>query len=166
MEYTQEVLKAPVVDEYEVIVIGGGPAGVGAALAAARNGVSTLPIEQHGFLGGMWTAGTVIPIWDWENKDDIMLKIVDRLTAEKQTTHSGSLLGFDIEAMKYLLDRMMLDSDVRLLFHTYFAAPIMHDNSVCSVIVGNKSGRQAYRAKCVIVRATEMWLPEQVLLSA
>ena len=150
MEHIQEVLKTPVMGEYDVIVVGGGPAGVGAALAAARNGASTLLIEQHGFLGGMWTAGMVIPIWDWENKGGIMQEIVDGLVAGKQTAYSGPLLGFDIEAMKYLLDRMMIDSGVHLLFHTYFAAPIMQGNSVCGVIVENKSGRQAYRSKCVI----------------
>lgn len=150
MEHIQEVLKTPVMGEYDVIVVGGGPAGVGAALAATRNGASTLLIEQHAFLGGMWTAGMVIPIWDWENKGGIMQEIVDGLVAGKQTAYSGPLLGFDIEAMKYLLDRMMIDSGVHLLFHTYFAAPIMQGNSVCGVIVENKSGRQAYRSKCVI----------------
>ena len=150
MEYIHEVLKTQVMGEYDVIVVGGGPAGVGAALAAARNGASTLLIEQHGFLGGMWTAGMVIPIWDWENKGGIMQEIVDGLTADKQTAYSGPLLGFDIEAMKFLLDKMMLNSGVHLLFHTYFSAPLMEGNTVRGVIVENKSGRQAYRAKCVI----------------
>ena len=150
MEFVQEIHKTPVMGEYDVIVVGGGPAGVGAALAAARNGADTLLIEQHGCLGGMWTAGMVIPIWDWENKGGIMQEIVDSLTANKQTVYSGPLLGFDIEAMKYLLDRMMIQSGVHILFHTYFTAPIMDGKSVCGVIVENKSGRQAYRAKCVV----------------
>ena len=150
MEFVQEIHKTPVMGEYDVIVVGGGPAGVGAALAAARNGTNTLLIEQHGCLGGMWTTGMVIPIWDWENKGGIMQEIVDSLTANKQTVYSGPLLGFDIEAMKYLLDRMMIQSGVHILFHTYFTAPIMDGKSVCGVIVENKSGRQAYRAKCVI----------------
>lgn len=45
---------------YDVIVVGGGPAGIGAAISAAENGADTLLIEQYGFLGGMWTAGLVI----------------------------------------------------------------------------------------------------------
>lgn len=79
-----------------------------------------------------------------------MQEIVDGLTADKQTAYSGPLLGFDIEAMKFLLDKMMLNSGVHLLFHTYFSAPLMEGNTVRGVIVENKSGRQAYRAKCVI----------------
>lgn len=150
MKTIQETLETPVIDEYDVIVVGGGPAGVGAALGAARQGAKTLLIEQYAFLGGMWTAGMVIPIWDWENKGGIMQEIVDGLMEEKHTAYSGPLLGFDIEAMKLLLDQMMLNSNVTLLFHTWFSAPIMQNNTICGVIVENKSGRQAYGAKCVI----------------
>ena len=66
---------------YDVIVVGGGSAGIGAALAAGRAGKRTLPVEQYGFLGGMWTAGLVIPIWDWENKGGIMQELVDEINA-------------------------------------------------------------------------------------
>ena len=82
MKTIQETLETPVIDEYDVIVVGGGPAGVGAALGAARQGAKTLLIEQYAFLGGMWTAGMVIPIWDWENKGGIMQEIVDGLIEE------------------------------------------------------------------------------------
>lgn len=57
MKTIQETLETPVIDEYDVIVVGGGPAGVGAALGAAQAGRKTLLIEQYAFLGGMWTAG-------------------------------------------------------------------------------------------------------------
>ncbi|HCA28150.1 MAG TPA: FAD-dependent oxidoreductase, partial [Ruminococcaceae bacterium] len=94
MKTIQEHLETPVAGTYDVIVAGGGPAGVGAALAAARAGVKTLLVEQYGFLGGMWTAGMVIPIWDWENKGGIMQEIIDRLTACGNTIYTGPLLGF------------------------------------------------------------------------
>ena len=150
MEYIEERLTTPVEATYDVIVVGGGPAGVGAALGAARAGARTLLVEQYGFLGGMWTAGMVIPIWDWENKGGIMQEIVDALSAGKHTAYSGPLLGFDIEAMKLLLDRLMAASGVTLLLHSWFAAPILEGNRVRGVIVENKSGRQAYRAPCVV----------------
>ena len=150
MKIIKENLHTPVAGEYDVIVVGGGPAGIGAAVAAARQGAKTLLVEQYGFLGGMWTAGLVIPIWDWENKGGIMQEIVDGLEEKGNTAYSGPLLGFDVEAMKVLLDRMLVESGVDLLFHTWFASPVMERDCVTGIIVENKSGRQAYLAHCII----------------
>ena len=150
MRYIEEALKTPVAGEYDVIVVGGGPAGVAAAIAAAREGAKTLLVEQYGCLGGMWTTGMVIPIWDWENKGGIMLEIVEALKREGKTAYSGPLLGFDIEAMKLLLDRMCLQSGVELMLHTWFAVTIVVQGAVKGIIVENKSGRRVYLANCVI----------------
>ena len=54
-----EQADVPVLHDVDVVVVGGGPGGIGAAVAAARQGASTLLCEQYGFLGGMATAGLV-----------------------------------------------------------------------------------------------------------
>jgi len=67
---------SPVNDAYDVIVCGGGPAGISAALAAQRSGASTLLIESNGCLGGTWTAGLLPVILDYENKGGILKEII------------------------------------------------------------------------------------------
>ncbi len=146
----RETRETPVAGRYEVIVVGGGPAGIGAALAAGRQGKRTLIIEQYGFLGGMWTAGLVIPIWDWENKGGIIRELIDDLNAAGKNSNSGPLYTFDIEAMKLLLDRKMREAGVDVLFHTLFADAVVEDGAIRGVLVENKSGRQAYLAPVVI----------------
>lgn len=81
MEYISESLQTPVSGEYDVVVVGAGPAGVCAAIAAARGGAKTLLVERYGFLGGMWSAGFIIPMFDWENKHYIVKEIVENLKA-------------------------------------------------------------------------------------
>ncbi|HBN83998.1 MAG TPA: FAD-dependent oxidoreductase, partial [Clostridiales bacterium] len=125
---------------YDVIVVGGGPAGVGSALSASRGGKKTLLIEQYGFLGGMWTAGLVNPLFDYENKGGIVQEIVNRINDLGMNSSSGQMYTFDIETMKLLLDRMMIQSSVDLLFHTYFADTIVDNKVAKGVLVENKSG--------------------------
>ena len=69
MEFMNEQLTTPVAGRFDVIVVGGGPAGSCAAIAAARCGAKTLLIERQNCLGGMWTSGFINPIFDHENKN-------------------------------------------------------------------------------------------------
>ena len=64
MQYIHESQDTPVRGRHDVIVVGGGPAGVASALAAARHGANVLLVEAYGFLGGMWTMGMVNPLFD------------------------------------------------------------------------------------------------------
>ena len=74
MKTIQETLETPVIDEYDVIVVGEA-CRCRCCTGAARQDAKTLFIEQYAFLGGMWTAGMVIPIWDWENQRQYYAKL-------------------------------------------------------------------------------------------
>ena len=117
MDYIREERRTPVAGEYDVIVVGGGPAGIGAAIAAGRAGACTLLIEKYGCLGGMWTSVLVNPLFDYKNKGGLVQEIVDRLDAAGQSVLvAGGMYDFDIEEMKYLLDEMTGEAHVEILF--------------------------------------------------
>ena len=134
MNYIEENLKTPISGEYDVIIVGGGPAGVGAAVASGRCGLKTLLIEQTGCLGGMQTSGLVNPMFDNENKSGLVREIVDEL-------RSGGKFGafwdmcFDYEYMKRLLDKKVTEAGVKILFNTRFVKTIVEENDVKGVII-------------------------------
>lgn len=148
-EYIQEHLKTPVAGRYDVIVAGGGPAGVGAAIAAGRMGAKTLLIERYGFLGGNWTAALVNPFFDVDNKGGIVKELIDQL---KQHDAWGGFEGhsFDYERVKFLLDDMVTDAGADILFQSNVVAGIKTGNRVTGLIVENKTGRCAYCGKVLI----------------
>ena len=151
MDYIREERRTPVAGEYDVIVVGGGPAGIGAAIAAGRAGARTLLIEKYGCLGGMWTSGLVNPLFDYKNKGGLVQEIVDRLDAAGQSVLvAGGMYDFDIEEMKYLLDEMTGEARVEILFYSYFADVLKDGARINGVLIENKAGRRAYRAGVVI----------------
>ncbi len=156
------------VHDYDVIVVGGGPSGFVAAIAAGRTGARTLLIERYGFLGGMATGAALGPISPFHFGDEqvvegIPQQFVDRLVASGGSTGhmkctnphgSGSYLCFyDRHAYKWVALQMVLEVGVTPLFHTVLSEAVVEDGRVTGVIVQNKSGRQPFRAK-VIVDAT------------
>lgn len=149
MNYIVEKLNTPVAGEYDVIVAGGGPAGVSAASAAAENGAKTLVVEQFGFFGGMWTAGLVNPMFDTHSKGSIVKKLVDLL---KENNSWGGFEGisFDYEMIKAILDKLVIRSGADILFHSHISKTYMEGGQVKGIIVENKSGRSLYRSKVVI----------------
>lgn len=149
MEFFEEKLSTPIMDEYDLIVVGGGPAGIGAAITAGRKGLKTLIIERYGFFGGTWTAALVNPFFDTANKGGLVREMVDELTAQG---NFGAFWGitYDFEAMKKMLDEKIAEAGVKALFHTVFSGVMMKDNRVTGVIVQNKGGRMAFKAKYVI----------------
>jgi hypothetical protein len=148
---TEAARLTPIVEETDVLVCGGGPAGIAAALAAARRGVSTRLIEVHGCLGGTWTAGQLAWIWDID-KPGLAHEIGAALAARgaRGGTHPGHYT-YDIEALKLLLEELCADAGVQVrLFSRVVAALRDDDNRLTTVITESKSGREAWRARVVI----------------
>jgi hypothetical protein len=141
--------QVPVAAEVDVLVAGGGPAGVGAALAAGSQGAKTLLLERHCMLGGMWTAGLLNPLFD-PRKGWLVDRMVETLQEQGAWVRKGSMYVFDVEAMKFLLERMMVEVQSRFWLHCPVTEPIVEDNRVRGVIVESKSGREAVLAKVVI----------------
>jgi hypothetical protein len=137
----------PIVERADVIVCGAGPAGVAAAISAARAGASTRLLEVQGCLGGIWTAGLLSNIIDFLDKQGIMAEILAEL---KKTGAQIDPFCYDAEAMKLLLDEMCLKAGVRVQLHSRVVAAAKDGNRLTTVITESKSGRQAWHAKVFV----------------
>ena len=142
--------RTPIAADVDVLVVGGGPTGVGAALAAAREGARTLLIERHGMLGGVWTAGLLNPFFDFKRKGWLVEELVRRLQEAGAWQTWKWSATFDTEAMKLLLETLMADAGVTTWYYSFMADTIVEDTQVRGVIVESKSGREAVLAKVVV----------------
>jgi ribulose 1,5-bisphosphate synthetase/thiazole synthase len=96
-KYREPAKDIPIAGEFDVIVSGGGPAGISAAIEAGRSGAKTLLLEVHGCLGGVWTSGLLSWILDNQNKMGLMDEIRKRLTAmgAQCPIDTGHVYSFD-----------------------------------------------------------------------
>ncbi len=139
---------------YDVIVCGGGPAGVGAAPAAAREGARTLLIEKYGMLGGVWTAGLLNPFFECVGRgwlvDELMRKLIEAGAFASWRKERYGDFVFDVESMRRVLEDLMRAADVELLYYTLVADAIVDDNRIRGVVIESKAGREAILARTVI----------------
>lgn len=149
--------ETPIAGSFDVIVAGGGPAGVVAAVAAARNGARTLLIERYGFVGGMATSALVTPISEFrvggrQHIGGIPLELMRRaagLGGAEIDRDSGNWPVND-ELFKLAAQRLLLESGVSLLYHSWFSDVVVEDGRVSHVVVQNKAGRVAYAGRAFI----------------
>lgn len=142
IKFEEEV---PIKREVDVVVVGGGSAGVGAAISAARNGMKTLLVEQQGCLGGLVTLGLVCYLAGYP--EGIGKELLENLEREKGI---GTRRICDPEKTKYVLEQMAIKSGVDILYWSYVTDSIVENNTIKGVIIQNKSGRSAVLAKRVI----------------
>lgn len=161
---TEDKKDIQVIAEPDVLVVGAGPAGIGAAIAAARNGAKTMLVERYGFIGGNLTIAMVNPFFTFHDIHGrqvirgIAGELVERLVklnlSDGHTTDltfdNASMTTFDPEGMKIVLLRMVKEAGVELLLHSHVAGAVRKDSKVEAVIVENKSGRQAILPKYII----------------
>jgi len=151
---------------YDVIIVGGGISGAMAAIAAARNHVKPLIVEELGFLGGMLTAAGVGPMMTFHAGDKQVIQgitgeLIDRLVAQGKspghimdtTGYTYSVTPFDAEAMKHELELMVLESGGDILYHTMMADVTTNNGRIQDITVCNKAGLNQLTAP-VFVDAT------------
>ncbi len=150
--------KIPESNEVDVLVVGGGPAGIGAALSAARLGARVMIVEQFNCLGGVATSGGHNHFSQFNAWGDPSIQVVGGIAEELRqmlldrgfATYDGSCLDFHVEGMKLVLDEMVSAAGIEVLFYTFYADTLVDGTTVKGGVIQNKSGRQAVLAKRVI----------------
>lgn len=178
--------RVPVVADVDVLVVGGGSAGLAAAVAAARNGADVLLLERFSYLGGLATGGLIILLLTMDDGDGrqavagLCQEIVQRMEARDAVYYPpqgqwndpdprlvglyaqwGLVWGSGPHRVRYSVafephefiftaDQMVREAKVRVLYQTWACEPIVENGRISAVVIQNKAGRQAVRAKAVV----------------
>jgi hypothetical protein len=169
--------QANLVGSCDVLVVGGGPAGLGAALSAAATGVNTVLTERYGFLGGNATAALVMPLMSFHTEHTrceqldfrtllptdhrlgdpviagvvraFLARLVDRGGALVPSIQTGFTIPFDPEQFKLTALELLDESGVQFLFHA-FASAVVGEGCCEGVVFETKAGPQLMRARMVV----------------
>lgn len=152
--------KVPVIGETDVVVCGGGPSGIMAALAAARTGSKVILLEQYGFLGGMATAALVGPISKFNFNGKRVVGGIPEEFINNLHHMQGAIIDlpsgnvpYDPEIYKYVAMKMLQEEGVSMLLHTKIVGCMKNgqeNEKITHVLIENKSGKQAIAAKYFI----------------
>ena len=149
----------PVLHETDVLVVGGGPAGVVAALGARRAGARVTLVERYGHFGGLWTGGLVLLVIGHivtgkkqvcQGIGEEMMRRLEKLDRGIVNRRPGVNPTVDAEALKYMMVEMIVEDQVDVFLHCWGVDAIMDGNTIRGAVFESKSGRQAILAKQVV----------------
>lgn len=152
--YLEKSKEIPVIADVDVLVCGGGPAGVGAAIRAGRMGADVMLIEAFDCLGGIATAG-MMSHWTGHSSSKVLAEIF------KRSYEKCRILGYaeengcpdytiNQEVLKLVLEKMAAEANVKIMYYTLVCEAVAENGTITGVIVQNKSGRGVIKAKRVI----------------
>ena len=157
MQITEPARKIDVIHQTDVLVVGSGPGGLAAAIAAARAGVDVTLVERFGCFGGNITVVGVEGFAWYRHEKTVEAGGIGREfedTAREMgvaVPESQSLsYELDSEGFKVVADRLVTDAGIRPMLHRQFVAPIMEGDAICGIITESKAGREAILARRVI----------------
>ena len=145
---------------FDLVVVGGGCTGVFAAVRAARLGLKVAIIEKSNCFGGVATNG-LVNVWhtlfDTDGKEQVIAGLTDEVeqmlfrggNAEQVNTKSAGV-RFDPNAMKFILDKLVVENKIKIFFHTFYHSLIVKDNRIQQIMVSNKDGLGVIRANFFI----------------
>jgi len=162
----------------DVVVVGGGPAGIGAAIGAADAGAKVILVERYGFLGGNATAALVMPLMSFHTQkhrpapqggdtllptdhgpgDPVIAGVLERLLRKLVSTggaiapslQTGYVVPFDPEAFKATALAMLDDAGVHYLLHAFASDPFLEQGRIAGIVAESKSGPVVINAKVVV----------------
>lgn len=147
---TEAARDVPLAADVDVIVCGAGPAGVTAAITAARTGARVRLFEAHGALGGVWTNSLLGYLLDFD-KPGFNQELVRRLRERDAINGEGmNGLSYQPEEMKVLLEELCGVAGVKVQLHTRIVAAQREGRVLRTILTESKSGRQAWRAPVFI----------------
>ncbi|HEY8402094.1 MAG TPA: FAD-dependent oxidoreductase [Cytophagaceae bacterium] len=170
--------KACLAAETDVLVIGGGPAGIGAAIGAAQAGADVVLVERFGFLGGNATAALVMPLMSYHTQrytpekngksefilpndhgpgdpviagalEELITRLIKSGAAIPPCLKTGYVVPFDPELFKIVAMELLDDYNVKMLFHA-FASSMFYEKNSKGVVLETKSGPLVVKAKVIV----------------
>jgi hypothetical protein len=139
-----------ITDNVDVIVCGGGPAGVSAAISAARSGAKVRLFEVHGCLGGVWTAGLLTWVFDFKKPGftrELTYKLDERGARRGK---DPDMFVYEPDEMKLLLEDLCTEAKVNFRLQTRLVGAYLENHRLSTIVTESRSGREAWAAKVFI----------------